>query len=279
MSHTFIVSQLNTQCLAPGKHTGFQCLTITFNISRQTHTEAFTVSVLNIHCLTAGKHTDRLSPFQCLTRSVLLLQTPRLGLSQYTDTGLCHYTLTPGCVTTHWHQAVSQHTDTRLCHNTLTPGCVTTHWHQAVSQHTDTRLCHNTLTPGCVTTHWHRAVSQHTDTGLSQHTDTGLCHNTMTPGCHNTLTPHQQIHQGLGGVTPPAKATLKGCYVKKLNSNPHYSSQPMDQTLKFLLFPLPIIPLHPFPVDLPVWMCAACVPLCVHVQGSKGPCILLKFML
>ena len=105
------------QCLAPGKHTGFQCLTITFNVSWQTHTEAFIVSVFNIHCLTAGKHTDRLSLFQCLTHNVLLLQTPRLGLSQYTDTGLCHNTLPPGC------------------HNSLTPGCVTAHWHQAVTTH------------------------------------------------------------------------------------------------------------------------------------------------
>ena len=127
-THTFIVSQLNSQCLAPGKHTGFQCFTITFNVSWQTHREAFIVSVFNIHCLTAGKHIDRLSLFQCLTHNVLLLQTPRLGLSQYTDTGLCH--------------------------------------------------------------------------------------NSLTPGCHNTLTPHQQIHQGLGGVTTLAKATLKYCYVK-----------------------------------------------------------------
>ena len=108
-THTFIVSQLNSQCLAPGKHTGFQCFTITFNVSWQTHTEAFIVSVFNIQCLTAGKHIDRLSLFQCLTHNVLLLQTPRLGLSQYTDTGLCHNTLTPGCVTTHWHQAVTTH--------------------------------------------------------------------------------------------------------------------------------------------------------------------------
>ena len=88
-THTFIVSQLNSQCLAPGKHTGFQCFTITFNVSWQTHTEAFIVSVFNIQCLTAGKHIDRLSLFQCLTQC-LAPANPKAW-----------------AVTIHWHRAVS----------------------------------------------------------------------------------------------------------------------------------------------------------------------------
>ena len=57
----------------------------------------------------------------------------------------------------------------------------------------------------------------------------------------------------------------------KLNSKPHYSSQPMDQTLKFLLFPLPIIP--PFSVNLPVSMRVCCTRVCLLACARARVCV------
>ena len=75
----------------------------------------------------------------------------------------------------------------------------------------------------------------------------------------------------------------------KLNSEPHYSSQPMDQTPKFLCFrcqsyrPPPTSPT--FPVDLPVLMRACCthaylcVCVCVCARYEVNACVFLLILL
>ena len=62
----------------------------------------------------------------------------------------------------------------------------------------------------------------------------------------------------------------------KLDSKPHYSSQPTEQTTKIILFPLPITPppphLTPFPGDMPVSILCVCVCVCACVRACVRAC-------
>ena len=87
----------------------------------------------------------------------------------------------------------------------------------------------------------------------------------------NALLPIWALSHGINCHT--LYAMLQQNPSSKLNSKPHSSSQPMDQTPKCLLFPLPVIPppsplppphLTPFPTDLPTSL-RACVRACVCV--------------
>ena len=108
----------------------------------------------------------------------------------------------------------------------------------------------------------------------------------------NALFPIRALSHGVNSHT--LYVMLQQNPSSKLNSKPHYSSHPMDQTPKFLSFPLPS-PLPPpptppppphlisFPVDLSVSMRAYYRRICLRARAcmlrSKWMCILLNCIL